>query len=155
LARPPTGDVTFLLRSAIPIGSGLGSSASISVCLATALLVMGEHIPRPHHERSQKQRTAEETQDNVDGEVLKTINGWAYLGEKCIHGNPSGVDNTVATFGGGVVFRKERRERKLSNGTFTASKPAEKIIIRYQEPCARLFFLHSLPKTLLSSSLYP
>jgi mevalonate kinase len=63
--------------------------------------------------------------------VLTTINNWAFLGEKCLHGNPSGVDNTVATFGGGVVFRKERRERKLSNGTFTPSKPAEKIIIKY------------------------
>ena len=86
----------------------------------------------------------EETQDNMDGEVLKTINGWAYLGEKCIHGNPSGVDNTVATFGGGVVFRKERRERKLSNGTFTASKPAEKIIIRYQSHIFSSFFTYSL-----------
>jgi mevalonate kinase len=116
LAKSTTTNVTFLLRSAIPIGSGLGSSASISVCLATALLTMGQHIPRPNptHETS----------------ILKIINDWAYLGEKCIHGNPSGVDNTVATFGGGVVFRKERRERRHSNGTFTPSKPAEKIIIK-------------------------
>jgi len=72
-------------------------------------------------------------------EVLKTINDWAYLGEKCIHGNPSGVDNTVATFGGGVVFRKERRERTLSNGTFRPHKPAEKLIIQY--PPASLYSL--------------
>jgi mevalonate kinase len=109
-------DVSFLLRSAIPIGSGLGSSASISVCLAAALLTMGGKIPDPASQ---------------EPNVLTTINNWAFLGEKCLHGNPSGVDNTVATFGGGVVFRKERRERKLSNGTFTPSKPAEKIIIKY------------------------
>ena len=110
-------DVTFTLRSAIPIGSGLGSSASISVCLATALLAIGGHIPRPNPEWSQIN-------------VLKIINSWAYLGEKCIHGNPSGVDNTVATFGGGVVFRKATAERRYSNGTFIPSKPAEKVIIR-------------------------
>jgi mevalonate kinase len=116
LAKPGVvpGDVTFYLRSAIPIGSGLGSSASISVCLATALLLLYEYVPRPA---------------GHDPATLKTINDWAHLGEKCIHGNPSGVDNTVATFGGGVVFRKERRERKLSNGTFTPNKPAEKVII--------------------------
>ena len=114
---PPrrTQNISFLLRSAIPIGSGLGSSASISVCLATALLKLGGHIPEP---------------DIKKEGVLKTINEWAYLGEKCIHGNPSGVDNTVATFGGGVVFRKERRQRKLSNGTFTPHKPAENLIIK-------------------------
>jgi len=67
-------------------------------------------------------------------ETLKMINNWAFLGEKCIHGNPSGVDNTVATYGGGVIFRKERRERRLSNGTFTPSKPAEKQIIRFFLP---------------------
>ncbi len=116
LAKPVRGDVSFLLRSAIPIGSGLGSSASISVCLAAALLTLGKQIPKPLHIETK--------------EVLKIINSWAYLGEKCIHGNPSGVDNTVATFGGGVVFRKERRERKLSNGTFTLPKPAERIIIK-------------------------
>ena len=64
-------------------------------------------------------------------DVLSTINGWAYLGECCIHGNPSGVDNTVATFGGGVVFRKERPERRGSDGQFHPRKPAEKVIVEY------------------------
>lgn len=129
LSTPPTTNITFLLRSAIPMGSGLGSSASISVCLATALLTLGGHIPKANTKRHDGIDAGE-----VDVDVLKVINDWAYVGEKCIHGNPSGVDNTVATFGGGVVFRKERRERKLSNGTFTSSKPAEKIIIRYLLP---------------------
>ena len=116
LYRPGTSDIRFVLRSSIPIGAGLGSSASISVCLSTALLIISNHILFP---------------SGPNPDVLKIINDWAFLGEKCIHGNPSGVDNTVATFGGGVFFRKERRERKLSNGTFTPSQPAEKEIIRY------------------------
>jgi mevalonate kinase len=119
ISKPSHANVSFLLRSAIPIGSGLGSSASISVCLATALLTIANRIPAPNS-----------AHDNDDVNVLQTINSWAYLGEKCIHGNPSGVDNTVATFGGGVVYRKERQERRLSNGTFTPSKPAEKTIIK-------------------------
>jgi mevalonate kinase len=116
LATPATHDVTFLLRSAIPIGSGLGSSASISVCLATALLYMVDYIPSPG--------------SGTSAEALTRINEWAYLGERCIHGNPSGVDNTVATFGGGVVFRKERPERRMTNGQFRPHKPAEKVIIK-------------------------
>lgn len=117
LSKPMNGNISFLLRSAIPIGSGLGSSASISVCLATALLILGEYISPP-------------SDVHPGHETLNLINGWAFLGERCIHGNPSGVDNTVATFGGGVLYRKERRQRQLSNGTFTPSKPAERVIIK-------------------------
>ena len=69
--------------------------------------------------------------DEKSADVLPIINGWAYLGESCIHGNPSGVDNTVATFGGGVAFRKERRERRASDGQFHPRKPAEKVIVKY------------------------
>jgi mevalonate kinase len=64
-------------------------------------------------------------------ETLTRINEWAYLGERCIHRNPSGVDNTVATFGGGVAFCKERPEWRMTNGQFRPHKPAEKVIIKW------------------------
>ena len=31
--------------------------------------------------------------------VKDVINGWAYEGERVLHGNPSGVDNTVIVNG--------------------------------------------------------
>lgn len=37
-------------------------------------------------------------------EDLESINKWAYEGERVIHGNPSGVDNAVSTWGTSVCF---------------------------------------------------
>jgi len=39
-------------------------------------------------------------------EEINKINQWAFVGELCIHGNPSGVDNTVATRGKAVLFKR-------------------------------------------------
>ncbi len=87
----------YTLRSTLPIGAGLGSSASISVCLSTALLLQirtlaGPHPDQPHDEA---------------GLQIERINRWAFVGEMCIHGNPSGVDNTVSTGGRAVIFKRE------------------------------------------------
>ncbi|KAG9261540.1 mevalonate kinase [Astyanax mexicanus] len=81
--------------SELPTGAGLGSSAAFSVCLSAALLSAGEQISTPLSSQQQQQNTARWT----DAE-LELINKWAFQGEKIIHGNPSGVDNAVGTWGG-------------------------------------------------------
>jgi mevalonate kinase len=62
---------------------GLGSSAAFCVALVKAL--------------------AEEKGLSLTKE---DINRFAYEGEKAFHGNPSGIDNTVACYGGIVQFKK-------------------------------------------------
>lgn len=97
LGNPRSPACTYTLRSTIPIAAGLGSSASISVCLATALLIQARALSGPHpdqlHEEAEKQ--------------LERINSWAFVGEMLIHGNPSGVDNTVASGGKAVLFKRQ------------------------------------------------
>ncbi|KAM6156238.1 mevalonate kinase isoform 2-T2 [Rhynchocyon petersi] len=39
-------------------------------------------------------------------EDLELINKWAFRGEKVIHGNPSGVDNAVSTWGGALRYQQ-------------------------------------------------
>lgn len=87
----------FTVRSTLPIGCGLGSSASISVCLAAALSVLGNHIS------GAVLKVSDHCEDNQDSLF---IDSWAFMGEKCIQGNPSGVDNAVATHGGAVMFQR-------------------------------------------------
>ncbi|KAL8403980.1 hypothetical protein RB594_009021 [Gaeumannomyces avenae] len=86
----------YTLRSTIPLGAGLGSSASIAVCLSTALLLQLRTLSGPHPDQP-----SEEAQLQIE-----RINRWAYVAEMCIHGNPSGVDNTVSTQGKAVVFQR-------------------------------------------------
>ena len=73
------------LEGELPTHGGLGSSAAFCVALVKAL--------------------AEEKDMGLNKEQ---INKHAYEGEKAFHGNPSGIDNTVASYGGIVEFRKEK-----------------------------------------------
>ncbi|KAI5867303.1 mevalonate kinase [Durotheca rogersii] len=86
----------YTLRSTIPIGAGLGSSASIAVCLATAMLLQIRTLSGPHPDQPSEEARLQ----------VERINRWAFVAEMCIHGNPSGVDNTVATQGKAVVFQR-------------------------------------------------
>ncbi|KAF9978063.1 hypothetical protein BGZ73_003803 [Actinomortierella ambigua] len=84
----------FSVRSSLPVGAGLGSSASYSVCVATALLQINGYLT-----------------PEMDNAVKRDlINQWAFQAERVIHGNPSGIDNTVSTFGGAVAFKKGQIE---------------------------------------------
>ncbi|XP_040106851.1 mevalonate kinase isoform X2 [Oryx dammah] len=92
----PSLDVT--VWSELPTGAGLGSSAAYSVCLAAALLTVCEEIPNPLKDGEAAGRWTEEN--------LELINKWAFQGERVIHGNPSGVDNAVSTWGGALRYQQ-------------------------------------------------
>lgn len=86
----------YTLRSTIPIGAGLGSSASIAVCVSAALLLQLRTLSGPHPDQPPDEARLQ----------VERINRWAFVFEACIHGNPSGVDNTVSTQGKAVVFQR-------------------------------------------------
>lgn len=86
----------YTLRSTLPIGAGLGSSASISVCLSSALLLQIRTLAGPHPDQPSSEAELQ----------IERINRWAFVSELCIHQNPSGVDNTVAAYGKAVHFKR-------------------------------------------------
>ncbi len=81
LSRPPPCDL--YITSTIPVASGLGSSAAVSVALIRAVAgFVGQPLPP------------------------EKVSALAYEAEKVHHGTPSGVDNTVITYAQPVFFRK-------------------------------------------------
>lgn len=96
LSSPQTPAAIYTMRSTIPIGAGLGSSASVCVCLSSALLLQIRVLAGPHPHQPPDESEVQ----------IERINRWAFVGEMCIHGNPSGVDNTVSAGGKAVLFRR-------------------------------------------------
>ncbi|PIA17704.1 mevalonate kinase [Coemansia reversa NRRL 1564] len=88
--RGNMGGFTICVRSLLPVGSGLGSSAAFGVVLSTALLQLTGHLK----------------QMGASAEDRKLINHWAYRGEQVAHGTPSGIDNAVATYGGFLAYTR-------------------------------------------------
>uniref|UniRef100_A0AAQ6IDM8 mevalonate kinase n=1 Tax=Anabas testudineus TaxID=64144 RepID=A0AAQ6IDM8_ANATE len=97
--------LTVSVWSELPTGAGLGSSAAYSVCLAAALLCASGVIPSPLKEWDHTARWCQED--------LELINSWAFQGEMIIHGNPSGVDNAVGTWGEVLVARVKDKINKF------------------------------------------
>ncbi|KAG4916872.1 hypothetical protein AAZX31_19G221900 [Glycine max] len=87
---------TVLVTSELPLGSGLGSSASFCVALAAALLAYTDSVS--FHVNHQGWLSFGEKD-------LELVNQWAFEGEKIIHGKPSGIDNTVSAYGNIISFK--------------------------------------------------
>lgn len=92
--KKPIHSVEVTLETKLTIGAGTGSSASCGVAMAGALIQM---IKIKSKNPNLKQFSNDEKE---------IISQWAYNTERITHGNPSGVDNTVCTFGSVVEFRK-------------------------------------------------
>ena len=87
--------VSVLIRSSIPVASGLGSGAAVSVAIIRAL---AEYLKKP-----------------LTDELVSAL---AYETEKLYHGTPSGIDNAVVTYAKPVYFVKGRPIE-----TFQVKKP--------------------------------
>lgn len=74
----------------LPIGAGLGSSASFAVATVSTMLVYIGVLP-----------SDQQTWSNEDYDL---INRWAFQSEKIVHGTPSGIDNSIATYGNFLSF---------------------------------------------------
>ena len=90
------------LRSKIPPSMGMGSSASVAVAIIRAFNLLLEL--------------------GLDDERINAI---AFDCEKLAHGTPSGVDNTVATYGESILFRNED---SLQIKTLVLSEPPPLVI---------------------------
>ncbi len=77
--------ISILIRSSIPVASGLGSGAAVSVALIRAL---ARYVGRPL------------TDEQVSALAFET--------EKLYHGTPSGIDNTVVAYAKPVYFVKDQ-----------------------------------------------
>jgi len=94
LIRPEARNegVQFIVKSAIPIGAGLGSSAAFSVAVSAACFRLTKNPSDPAE---------------FSSEELEIINGWAFKCEQMFHSTPSGIDNSVSTFGKYFSFLKQ------------------------------------------------
>lgn len=85
-----------VVMSELPLGSGLGSSAALCVAFSAALLALSD---------SSKLDFSHKGWQVFGDSELELVNKWAFEGEKIIHGRPSGIDNTVSTYGNMIKFR--------------------------------------------------
>jgi mevalonate kinase len=97
--------LSIWIGGTLPGFSGLGASAASSVAIARAI--------------------AEELGMNASDE---RINQFAYEAEKAYAGNPSGIDNTAATYGGLLWFKKNMTGGANIIERIRIQKPVEIII---------------------------
>ncbi len=102
---PGKASLEILLGGNLPSFSGIGSSAASSVAIARAL--------------------AEEFGMDLPDEEINEI---AFEAEKAYAGTPSGIDNTAATYGGLIWFRRNLSGDPNTIQRLSIKKPVEIVI---------------------------
>lgn len=99
---PPMTGFQLTIKSVMSIGAGLGSSAGYGVCVSTGAYIITKMAKG---ELDASNATSFSLQSG-DPEVLKKISQWAFDSELVMHERPSGIDNTICTYGNLIKFRK-------------------------------------------------
>ena len=86
----PSNGIRVEIESEIPPGSGLGSSAAISVATAASLSKFIGHT--------------------LDNDRISEI---ASFGEKSVHGNPSGIDSEASLLGGMILYSRKTGAKQI------------------------------------------
>jgi mevalonate kinase len=88
--NPANQSMKIKLKTNLPLTGGVGSSAALSAALANA---MNKYFKKKYS--------------------VEKINSIAFESEKFFHGNPSGVDNSVAVYGTAIYFKKPNYLKKI------------------------------------------
>lgn len=110
--RPP---IRVELKSTLPLSTGLGSSAAVSVACARVLLA------------AQSEQRAQSAKGRLDssraGDSAEAVAALAFEMERVFHGTPSGVDHTTSAVGRLIRFVRSGDKRKSMIRPLTSPKP--------------------------------
>ncbi|TCD63579.1 cystathionine beta-lyase [Steccherinum ochraceum] len=134
----------FQVRSTLPVGAGLGSSAAYSTCIATVLLLLNARIgvpPLPARSRSPAApddpghiHVSHQGRRAIAKDSAEEVNRWAFVSEKVLHGNPSGVDNSVSVFGGALAYTRPGFARKSGMDAIQGFKSLKFLLVDSKIP---------------------
>lgn len=109
----------LLIETDLTVSGGTGSSASFCVCVA-AIFYHYIRVKLANSDNNISKKTFKSCILNsvdlkkFEKSELDLISKWAYCAERIIHGTPSGVDNTVCTYGSLVEFCKANGAKQLN-----------------------------------------
>ncbi|XP_058821453.1 uncharacterized protein LOC131683461 [Topomyia yanbarensis] len=90
------------IKSVMSIGAGLGSSAGYGVCVSAGTYIISKIVK---HELNTTNAHMFSLQQN-NSAVLDKISQWAFDSEIVMHERPSGIDNTICTYGKLIKFKR-------------------------------------------------
>ena len=130
------GGLEIRVKSEVPVKVGMGSSAAVAVAVVGGLLAFVKKLKK------------------FSGKDKELINKIAYEVEKKAHGNPSGIDNTIVTFGGFLWYQKRMPFKRIKlkdlpkfilintgNAEETTGEMVNKVNSKFQIPNSKFRFI--------------
>ncbi|XP_066257941.1 uncharacterized protein Mvk isoform X2 [Euwallacea similis] len=126
----------IIIDSELSMGAGTGSSASFSVAFAGLFIRYLklktndlENVSLPEFKSFVWDKRDVEDSNKFSMRDFEAISDWAFCSEKIYHGSPSGLDNTICTYGSLVKFRKNHSTTQI-----TLSTPINLLLVNTKVP---------------------